>query len=298
LTEDKKTTFIVETSKREHAEAYDEASDIYDTYEGLFFPYLFGRIHSLLKDRFMPMLPKGARVLDIGCGTGQQTVLFEKMGFDVVGIDISEGLVSVANKKMGEGACLVSDACRLPFPDACFDAVTSAGSTVNHIPDYESFFGEACRVLKPGGYLFLESDNKWKPDIVWCMASALTGDPLKYHENLGRVINYVKRPFHEGYPYVFPLTYDDNKVKLLHLRTFTYHELRRELKRAGCEVMATYGAHSVTNIIPSTIMLRDRPGRLTKTLFSALRAAEDMLYDKWPVNRAGMSIIVIAKKGR
>ncbi len=52
---DEKHTFVVETSKREHAEAYDEASDIYDTYEGLFFPYLFGRINSLLKERFIPL---------------------------------------------------------------------------------------------------------------------------------------------------------------------------------------------------------------------------------------------------
>ncbi len=37
---DEKHTFVVESSKREHAEAYDEASDIYDTYEGLFFPFI------------------------------------------------------------------------------------------------------------------------------------------------------------------------------------------------------------------------------------------------------------------
>jgi len=295
---DDKRTFVVESSKREHAEAYDEASDIYDTYEGLFFPYLFCRIGRLLKGRFMPLLPPGARVLDIGCGTGQQTLLFKSGGFDVVGIDISEGLVRVANKKIGEGICLVSDACRLPFPDACFDAISSAGSTVNHIPDYGSFFAEAGRVLKPGGYLFLESDNKWKPDIIWCLASALTGDPLKYHESASNVIKYVLRPLDQGYLYVFPLTYNDDKVKLLHLRTFTFHELRRELKGVGCEVIGTYGAHSITNLIPSTVMLRDRPGRLTKSLFSILKAIEGRLYDRWPASRAGMSIMVMAKKER
>jgi ubiquinone/menaquinone biosynthesis C-methylase UbiE len=296
LTEDKKPTFVVETSKREHAEAYDEASDIYDTYEGLFYPYLFGRIHGLLSDRLIPLLPPRGRVLDIGCGTGQQTVLFKNKGFDVVGIDISIGLVGVANKKLCEGICMASDACQLPFPDARFDAVTSAGSTVNHIPDYHRFFEEAGRVLKPGGHIFLESDNKWKPDILWCMASALTGDPLKYHEAPSNVIRHVLRPLRQGYPYVFPLAYDDNKVKLLHLRTFTFHELRDELKSVGCDIIASYGAHSVTNVIPSTIMLKDRPGRLTKSLFSLLSAIEARAYDKWPVSRTGMSIMVIAKK--
>lgn len=298
MADSSKQPFVVESSKRDHAEAYDEASDIYDTYEGLFFPYLFGRIGRLLKDRFMPLLPKGARVLDIGCGTGQQTLLFKNNGYDVVGIDISGGLVKVANKKLGEGACLVADACKLPFADATFDAVSSAGSTVNHIPDYECFFQEAGRVLKPGGHIFLESDNKWKPDIFWSLASTLTGDPLKYHETLANVIGYFKRPFHEGYPYVFPLTYDDNKVKLLHLRTFTYRELRIELRAVGCEVIAAYGAHSITNIIPSTVMLQDHPDPIARGLFSILKAVEDHVYGIWPFNRTGMSIMVLAKKER
>jgi len=296
MADDKKPTFVVETSKREHAEAYDEASDIYDTYEGLFFPYLFGRIHELLKNKFIPMLPPGARVLDIGCGTGQQTILFKNMGFEVVGIDISEGLVRVANKKLGEGLCMTSDACRLPFPDACFDAISSAGSTVNHIPDYQRFFEEAGRVLKPGGYLFLESDNKWKPDILWSMLSALTGDPLKYHEKPRDILDHVKRPINEGYPYVFPLTYDENKVKLLHLRTFTIQELRDRLGNVGCKVLSTYGAHSITNIVPSTLMLKDKPGRITRSAFNVLKAFEDRAYGKWPFSRLGVSIMVIAKK--
>ncbi len=285
-----------EASKRVHAAAYDEASDIYDTYEGLFFPYLFGRISGLLKERFMPLLPPGARVLDVGCGTGQQTRLFRENGYDAVGIDISAGLVRVANKKMGEGVCLVSDACRLPFPDAAFDAVSSAGSTLNHIPDYQCFFEEAGRVLKPGGHLFLESDNKWKLDILWSLASALAGDPLGYHETFADIIGHINRPIHEGYTYVFPLRYDDEKVRLLRLRAFTLHELRRELEGVGCEVIAVYGAHSITNLIPSAVMLKDHPGRLAHALFTILKAMEDRSYDKWPISRTGMSIMVIAKK--
>lgn len=151
--------------------------------------------------------------------------------------DISEGLVRVANRKMGEDICLASDACKLPFPDSSFNAISSAGSAVNHIPNYPRFFEEAGRVLKPGGHLFFESDNKWKPDILWGMASALAGDPLGYHETASEVIDHVKRPFHEGYLYVFPLTYDDSKVKLLRLRAFTFHELQRELEGVGCKVI-------------------------------------------------------------
>lgn len=284
------------TSKRYNAETYNEASDIYDTYEGLFFPYLFGRIQQVLQERFMPSLPRGAKVLDVGCGTGQQTRLFRQRGYEVVGIDISAGLVKVACKKLGENVCLVSDACRLPFPDGYFDAVSSAGSTLNHIPDYDLFFNEITRVLKPGGFIFLESDNKWRPDMLWCLLSAATGDPLKYHESPDNVISYFKRPLDEGYPYVFPLAFDENKVRLLNLRTFTYPELDKELYRCGCSIISTIGIHSVTNIIPSPFMLQDKPGQITKDVFGFLRWIEDHVYDVWPLNRLGMSIAVIAKK--
>jgi MPBQ/MSBQ methyltransferase len=282
--------------KKYNADVYDDASSIYDTYEGLFFPYLFGRIRNLIEGRFMPALPPGARVLDVGCGTGQQTMLFRRAGFDVVGVDISAGLVRVACRKMGENICMVSDACQLPFPDSCFDAVSCAGSTINHIPDYPCFFDEIRRVLKPGGFIFLESDNKWRPDMFWCLLSCLLGDPLGYKEKLNHVIGYFRRPVGEGYPYEFPLSFDDGKVRMLHLRTFTYKELREELKSRGCIVRSAYAIHAITNIIPSPLMLKDHPGALTRAAFRLLSFFEDRLYRLWPINRIGMSLIVIARK--
>ena len=296
LMAEKGPKLYVDTSKRASAETYDEASDIYDTYEGLFFPYLFGRIRELIENDFIPSLPADAKVLYIGCGTGQQTLLFKKKGFDVLGIDISHGLVCVANKKLGENLCMVSDAGKLPFKDATFDAVSSAGSTVNHVPDYQCFFDEMCRVLKPGGNIFLESDNKWSPDMAWCLASTLVGDPLGYHGTVGEAIGYFNRPIHEGYPYVFPLHFDDDKVRLLNLRTFTYHELRDQLHRGGCTIKKVYSVHSITNFIPSTVMQKDKPGRITRGIFSVLRPIEDSLYRFWPFNHMGISIIVLGDK--
>jgi ubiquinone/menaquinone biosynthesis C-methylase UbiE len=284
--------------KKYNADVYDDASGVYDTYEGLFFPYLFGRIRDLLRNRFIPALPEGARVLDVGCGTGQQTMLFTGAGHETVGIDISHGLVRVANRKLRANICMVSDACSLPFADSAFDAVSCAGSTLNHIPDYGCFFDEVRRVLKPGGLVFLESDNKWRPDMFWCLLSAMAGDPLGYEEKLGNVIGYFRRPLGEGYPYVFPLAFDDEKVRMLHLRTFTYREIQRELAQRGCRVKAVFGIHALTNLIPSPLMLKDRPGRLTRAAFRALSAIEDRTYGRWPVNRAGMSIIVLAEKCR
>ncbi|CAL59662.1 class I SAM-dependent methyltransferase [Methanocella arvoryzae] len=285
-----------DTLKKYNADVYDDASDIYDTYEGLFFPYLFGRIRELVADRFIPSLPNDAVVLDVGCGTGQQTLLFREKGIAVVGVDISAGLVRVANEKIGENICMVSDACRLPFVDGVFDAVSCAGSTLNHIPDYGCFFDEVARVLKPGGYIFLESDNKWRPDMFWCLLSCMAGDPLQYHEKLGHVIGYFKRPLSEGYPYVFPLSFGEGKVRELNLRTFTCKELYKELGARGCKVEKVYGIHAITNVLPSPLMIQDHPGKITTAVFKFLAFFENRLYGLWPINRVGMSVIVFARK--
>jgi SAM-dependent methyltransferase len=290
--------------KKYNADVYDDASAIYDTYEGLFFPYLFGRIRELIARRFIPALKTDGTsglagdvcVLDVGCGSGQQTQQFLAAGFDVTGIDISAGLVHVANRKLGANVCMVSDACSLPFRREAFDAVSCAGSTINHLPDYHCFFDEICRVLKPGGLVFIESDNKWRPDMFWCLLSTVAGDPLAYHEKLDHVVGYFRRPLGEGYPYVFPLAFDGDKVRMLHLRTFTHTELSRELRQRGFEIRAVYGIHALTNLIPSPLMLKDKPGRATRVAFHALSAIEDRTYGLWPVNRFGMSIILIAQK--
>jgi MPBQ/MSBQ methyltransferase len=282
--------------KKYNADVYDDASGIYDTYEGLFFPYLFGRIRELINRRLIPALPPGARVLDVGCGTGQQTGLFAAASLAVTGVDISAGLVRVANRKLGANVCMVSDACSLPFRGGTFDAVSCAGSTVNHIPDFPRFFDEIARVLKPGGLVFLESDNKWRPDMIWCLLSTVAGDPLEYRERLDQVIGYFNRPLREGYPYQFPLAFDGGKVRILHLRTFTCSELCGELRQRGFDVQSVYGIHAITNLIPSPLMLKDHPGRGTRVAFRALSAVEDRAFGLWPVNRCGMSVIVIAQK--
>ncbi len=138
-------------------------------------------------------------------------------------------------------------------------------------------------MLKPGGIVFLESDNKWRPDMFWCLLSTVVGDPLAYHEKLDHVIGYFRRPLGEGYPYEFPLAFDGDKVRMLHLRTFTHTELSRELRQRGFEIRAVYGIHAITNLIPSPLMLKDKPGRGDEGGFpGAVRHRRPYL---WPVAR-------------
>ncbi len=107
---------------------------------------------------------QGERVLDIGCGNARDIARIATCGGNVIGVDISEGMVAAARMevaRMGlQGITLqIGDATRLNFPDASFDKVLCS-EVIEHIPDAPKALREICRVLKPGGTLVLSTPNK------------------------------------------------------------------------------------------------------------------------------------------
>src|SRR5262249_36629559 len=94
-----------------------------------------------------------ARALDLGCGTGYLTQdlarRFPKA--HVTGMDISEGMLSVAQRRLGSRAALVcANAYGQPFATASFDLVTS--SIVYHwLPQPAPALAGLGRVLRPDG---------------------------------------------------------------------------------------------------------------------------------------------------
>ncbi len=66
---------------------------------------------------------RGARILDVATGTGKQAFAFAKRGYDVSGIDLSEGMLDVArrNNRHGNATFRLADATRLPFRSGSFD---------------------------------------------------------------------------------------------------------------------------------------------------------------------------------
>ena len=98
-------------------------------------------------------LQPGMRVLDVGCGPGRHSYALARRGFEVVGVDISQRFVDIANEHAPSGATFVrGDARNLVF-DAEFDAVISlcqGGFGLVGDDDGAVLQGIA-RALKPGG---------------------------------------------------------------------------------------------------------------------------------------------------
>ncbi len=101
-------------------------------------------------------LRPGGRAIDIATGTGKVAAdLCRRVqpGGDVLGVDISPGMIGVARRRFDRSPGLtfvVGDALALPAPDAWFDAATIAFGMRN-LPDYERGFAEMRRVVRPGG---------------------------------------------------------------------------------------------------------------------------------------------------
>lgn len=135
------------------------ASDEYD----VFAP----QANEKLIDAFVRLsgLGAGARVADLGCGSGVFTELLRRRGYSAVGIDISPKLVAVGRAKYPGLELLEGDAENLPFAAGSLDGVLLSG-LVHHFPDPRRLAAEVSRVLKPGGRFVAFDPNRTNP-FMW-----------------------------------------------------------------------------------------------------------------------------------
>jgi malonyl-CoA O-methyltransferase len=99
----------------------------------------------------------GLRVIDVGCGTGRQSLKLAANGAKVTAIDFSQEMLNQARRKPGADKINFVEhdiTTRLPFSDGSFEAVFCC-LVLDHINDLNSFFGELCRVRRTGGPIFL-----------------------------------------------------------------------------------------------------------------------------------------------
>ena len=98
----------------------------------------------------------GDRLLDVATGTGKVAADLHrrvKPGGSVLGVDISPGMIAVAQRRFGDRPGLeyvIGDAMALPTGDGTFDAATIAFGMRN-LPDYGKGFSELARSVRPGG---------------------------------------------------------------------------------------------------------------------------------------------------
>jgi ubiquinone/menaquinone biosynthesis C-methylase UbiE len=111
---------------------------------------------------------RGKKLLDLGCGAGENSVYFAKKGADCLAADYSPGMVKVAiDLATANGVEITGktiNAMALDLPDNSFDIVY-ASNLLHHLPDPKLAIQEMYRVLKPGGKACFWDPLKHNPVI-------------------------------------------------------------------------------------------------------------------------------------
>jgi len=117
----------------------------------------FAMLHWLARARAAlvpPATRPGAVLVDMGCGAGLLAPHVAGLGYRLAGLDLTRSaLVQAAGH--GEAA-VQADVTALPLADACADVVC-AGEILEHVTDLRAAVAEACRVLRPGGVLVVDT---------------------------------------------------------------------------------------------------------------------------------------------
>lgn len=109
-------------------------------------------------------ISKAKRILDIATGTGDLAInLAQTAAQEIIGLDISDGMLEVGRKKIAERQLTdkikmtLGDSENIPFEDNSFDAITVAFG-VRNFENLETGLSEILRVLKPNGtFVILET---------------------------------------------------------------------------------------------------------------------------------------------
>ena len=140
---------------------------------------MFAMLHWLAAAR-AALVPKatrpGAVLVDLGCGGGLMAPHVARLGYRHIGVDLTESALRLATT---HGiATIRADVRHVPLADACADVVT-AGEILEHVPDMAAAVGQACRLLRPGGLLVVDTlaDTALSRLVAVTLAERMPGGP-------------------------------------------------------------------------------------------------------------------------
>jgi len=110
---------------------------------------------SFLED-FASLFSHGGRVADLGCGPGRAAAFLAATGIEVVGIDLSLGMLEIGHRAHPELGLAVGDLAALPVADRSLDGAVCWYSIIHTEPDrLDVVFDEIARVLVREGHVLL-----------------------------------------------------------------------------------------------------------------------------------------------
>jgi SAM-dependent methyltransferase len=200
---------------------------------------LLNRIRAAEIETIVSHFPAGARVLEIGAGTGRQALEVRRLGYEVEALEIPDSnytpdrLFPITDY----------DGRHIPFPDASFDVVFSS-NVLEHVRDLDQLEREIKRVLRAGGLCI-----HVLPTHVWRFWTTLSAFPAAFQRvaamrtdlwpsqsvrhlfaALGRALVTLLKPF-------FPGRHGETGNVVSELWLFHPRRWRRHFRATGFEVV-------------------------------------------------------------
>lgn len=228
-------------------EAYTVFADIYDDFMGNI-PYetWSNNIAGLLKEYD---ITEGI-VCELGCGTGKLTELMAKKGYEMIGIDNSEDMLSVARESCREDILYLFQDMRELELYGTVEAVISVCDSMNYLVND----GELEEVLRKVN-LYLERDGIFIFDMKteYCYEKVL-GDSVQYEDTEDMALiwenHYDNQSKIHSYDLTMFISYDEEECftryrETHYQRAYSVNEVKAAVKAAGMELLKVIDADSM-----------------------------------------------------
>ncbi len=167
---------------------YNRISPYYDRLMKWFFP-----IGEIGRERIVEKLSAGA-VLDVACGTGTLLEMAHIKGLKCYGMDLSEGMLSHAQRKVVDAEFQQASYYQMPYAEGAFDHVVATNALSGKLIDAREVLREMVRVCKTGGRILIAEWPKASKEsfmerlLVWF--ARLSEDAPKEYLGIFRDMGY------------------------------------------------------------------------------------------------------------
>ena len=220
--------------------SYDLFAEYYDELmSGVDYPARARYIDGLIK-RFKP---DAHLLVDLACGTGSMTVEFAALGYDVIGVDLSENMLSKAREKSDGSILYLCQPMQELDMYGTIDAFVCTLDSLNHLEDREQLLLALSRVslfLEPDGVFVFDMNTPYKHETILGDNAFVfeTEDVFCVWQNEycgdGRVD--IALDFFEQQPDGSYLRDSEEFSEV----AYSYEETERMLREAGLRILAAY----------------------------------------------------------
>lgn len=186
-------------------------------------------------------LPEGGRVLDLACGAGRHSIYLNQLGFDVIGIDLSEESIKIAKRNRNETLDFFVHDMRDLYWDNHFNCILNLFTSFGYFKDdedHQKTISSVASSLKYGGKFVLDFLNSKKEIENLVLEERKVVDGINFHiirrYDEGRIFKRVEITDGEA-QHVF-----EEKV-----RAFTKDELVDMIMEADLRVEHIYGSYQL-----------------------------------------------------